>query len=39
MEQLYQDYKDLAAIYIVYISEAHAMDDPSPTGDVDAPDR
>ena len=32
MEQLYQDYKDDAAIYIVYISEAHAMDDRNPVG-------
>ena len=32
MGQLYQDYKDVAAIYIVYISEAHAMDDKSPVG-------
>ncbi len=32
MEQLYQDYKDLAAIYIFYISEAHAMDDARPVG-------
>lgn len=30
MEQLYQDYKDIAAIYIVYISEAHASDDKHP---------
>ena len=26
MEKLYQDYKDIAEIYIVYISEAHASD-------------
>jgi len=26
MEQLYQDYKDVAEFYIVYISEAHASD-------------
>ncbi len=30
MEELYQEFKDLAAIYIVYISEAHAADDRSP---------
>ncbi len=30
MEQMYQDYKDFAAIYIVYISEAHAADDSFP---------
>ncbi|MCP4247061.1 MAG: hypothetical protein GY778_08420 [bacterium] len=32
MEELYQTYKDLAGIYIVYISEAHAADDRSPVG-------
>ncbi len=32
MEQLYQDYKAVAAIYIVYISEAHALDDKYPVG-------
>lgn len=32
MEELYQDYKDIAAIYIVYISEAHAADDRNPVG-------
>ncbi|MCH7814505.1 MAG: hypothetical protein IID40_10860 [Planctomycetes bacterium] len=30
MEELYQTYKDLAGVYIVYISEAHASDDPRP---------
>jgi tetratricopeptide (TPR) repeat protein len=30
MEKLYQDYKDIAGICIVYISEAHALDDPYP---------
>lgn len=32
MEQMYQDYKDIAEFYIVYISEAHAADDRSPVG-------
>jgi tetratricopeptide (TPR) repeat protein len=32
MEKLYQTYKDDAAIYIVYISEAHASDDSWPVG-------
>ena len=32
MEKLYQTYKDIAAIYIVYISEAHASDDSWPVG-------
>lgn len=26
MERMYQDYKDVAAFYIVYVSEAHAAD-------------
>lgn len=30
MERMYQTYKDIAEFYIVYISEAHAMDDRSP---------
>ena len=30
MEQMYQDYKDIAEFYIVYISEAHAADDRRP---------
>ncbi len=30
MERLYQDYKDVAEFYIVYISEAHASDDSWP---------
>ena len=30
MEELYQTYKDLAGVYIVYISEAHASDDARP---------
>ncbi len=32
MEKMYQSYKDVAEFYIVYISEAHAMDDRSPVG-------
>ncbi|MFQ5492076.1 MAG: deiodinase-like protein [Phycisphaerae bacterium] len=32
MEQAYQDFKDIAAVYIVYISEAHASDDKYPVG-------
>jgi len=32
MEKLYQTYKDIAGIYIVYISEAHASDDSWPVG-------
>ncbi|MFQ5502622.1 MAG: deiodinase-like protein [Phycisphaerae bacterium] len=30
MEKLYQTYKDIAKVYIVYISEAHASDDSWP---------
>ena len=30
MEKLYQDYKDIAEFRIVYISEAHAIDDLRP---------
>jgi hypothetical protein len=30
MEKLYQDYKLIADFYLVYISEAHALDDRSP---------
>ena len=30
MEKMYQDYKGVAEIYIVYISEAHAVDDRRP---------
>ncbi len=30
MERLYQDYKDIAEFYLVYISEAHAVDDSHP---------
>ncbi len=30
MEKLYRRYQDVAAIYIVYISEAHALDGPRP---------
>jgi hypothetical protein len=30
MEKLYQDYKDIAEFRIVYISEAHAIDDRRP---------
>ena len=30
MERMYQTYKDLADFYIVYISEAHALDDSWP---------
>ncbi len=30
MEELYQNYRDVAGIYIVYISEAHAADDRFP---------
>ena len=30
MEQMYQENKDIAEFYIVYISEAHAMDDKRP---------
>jgi hypothetical protein len=32
MEKLYQDYQDIAAFYLVYISEAHALDDRHPVG-------
>ena len=32
MEQMYQDYRDIAEFYIVYISEAHAEDDKYPVG-------
>ncbi len=32
MEQMYQTYKDIAEFFIVYISEAHALDDRSPVG-------
>ncbi len=32
MEELYQNYKDTAAIYIVYVAEAHAADDRFPVG-------
>lgn len=32
MEQLYQDYKDIAGFFIVYISEAHASDSFWPVG-------
>ena len=31
MEQMYHDYKDIAEFRIVYISEAHAVDDRRPT--------
>ena len=27
MEEMYQEFKDIAEFYIVYISEAHAADD------------
>ena len=30
MEKMYQDYKDVADIYIVYIREAHAIDSRRP---------
>ena len=30
MEEMYQTYKDIAEVYIVYISEAHAVDDSWP---------
>jgi len=30
MERMYQEYKDIAEFRIVYISEAHAIDDPRP---------
>ena len=30
MQRMYEDYKDLAAFRIVYISEAHAVDDARP---------
>jgi len=30
MEKMYQEYKDIAEFRIVYISEAHAIDDPRP---------
>ncbi len=32
MEKMYQAYKDIAEFFIVYISEAHALDDRSPVG-------
>lgn len=32
MERMYQEYKDVADFYLVYISEAHASDDKYPTG-------
>lgn len=32
MERMYQDYRDIAEFYIVYISEAHAADDKHPVG-------
>ena len=30
MQRMYQEYKDIAEFRIVYISEAHAIDDPRP---------
>ena len=32
MEEMYQNYKDIAEFFIVYISEAHAADDRRPVG-------
>lgn len=32
MDKLYQDYKDIAEFYLVYITEAHAVDDKWPVG-------
>ena len=32
MERIYKTYKDIADVYIVYISEAHAVDDRRPVG-------
>lgn len=32
MDKLYQDYKDIAEFYLVYITEAHAVDDKYPVG-------
>jgi hypothetical protein len=32
MERMYQDYKDIAEFYIVYINEAHAADGRRPVG-------
>lgn len=32
MERMYQEYRDVADFYIVYISEAHASDDKYPVG-------